>query len=67
MEMPFWCPFEGHKINMTAGNYWETSGVYFGYVKTFHFSAELGNISIDTFLNIFRPKKTQGESMLSCT
>ena len=47
----------------------ETSGVYFGYVKTFRLSVELANISIDTSLNIFvvQTSKTCGESTFSCT
>ena len=45
----------------------ETSGVYFGFLKTLILSAK--NIRIGTSLNILvtQNSKTLGESMFSCT
>ena len=50
METPCWSPSEGlqHGDRKPV----ETSGVYFGSLKTFILSVKLENIRIDTSLNI---------------
>ena len=46
----------------------ETSGVYFGSLKTFALSVKLEKIRIGTSLNILvtQHSKTQGELIFSC-
>ena len=67
METPYWSPSEGlqHGDRKPV----ETSGVYFGSLKTFILSVKLENIRMDTSLSILvtQTSKTQGESIFSCT
>ena len=47
----------------------QTSGVYFGSLKTLQLSARLENIRIDTsiYILLIQSSKTLGESTFSCT
>ena len=50
MEMPCWSPSEG--LQQSDWKPAETSGVYFGSLKTFILSVKLENIRLGTSLNI---------------
>ena len=50
METPCWSPSEG--LQHGDRKLVETSGVYFGSLKTFILSVKLENIRTDTSLNI---------------
>ena len=50
METPCWSPSEG--LQNGGRKPVETSGVYFGSLKTFSLSVKTENIRIDTFRNI---------------
>ena len=67
METPCWSPSEG--LQHGGWKPVETSGVYFGSLKTFILSVKLENIRIGTSLNILVTQnlKTQGKSIFSCT
>ena len=67
METPCWSQSEGPQHG--GRKRVETSGVYFGSVKTFIISVKIGNIRIGTSLNILvtQNSKTLGETIFSCT